>query len=165
MDALKQTINELHQSNHGWWIESERLREELQAVYCSKSWRITWPLRKLMQFITWLVHIPFCAVIWLIRLPKRTVRYVLVRLMAYALKNPSLKLRARRFLHKYTWAEDKLRALALARGLLSQSHKEEVAIVEEDECLLPGDDIEAELSLLTPQARRIYADLKGAIEK
>jgi len=31
--------------------EADRLKKELQAVYDSKSWRITWPLRKLMQFL------------------------------------------------------------------------------------------------------------------
>ena len=51
-DAAKAKIDELNQSSHHWWTVAEQrwtvaeqLKQELQGVYASKSWRVTVPLR------------------------------------------------------------------------------------------------------------------------
>ena len=49
--AAKEKIDELHQSNHNWWTAADQSNQTLQAVYASWSWRITWPLRKLLDVI------------------------------------------------------------------------------------------------------------------
>ena len=118
LDVAKAKVDELNHSSHYWWLQSEQLNEELQTIYNSKSWKITWPLRKLMQFYNWLFYFPITLILWVIRLPKRAVRYLLVKLMTYVLKRPSLKFRVRRLLSKYPRVEAKLRDLAAARGLL-----------------------------------------------
>jgi len=84
-DTAKAKIDELHQSNHHWWTVPDQFNRELQSVYASKSWPITWPLRKLMQFFRWLFALPIRITLWLVRLPKRSVRWLLLKAMAYAL--------------------------------------------------------------------------------
>lgn len=111
-------IDELNQSSHHWWLEAERLSKELDTVYHSKSWIITWPLRKLSQFVQWLFYLPIKIILWLIRLPKRIVRWMLVKAMAFAVKHPDLRKLISFRLKKLGRVDGKLRELALARGLL-----------------------------------------------
>lgn len=70
-EAAKQKIDEIQQSNHHWWTESERLKLELMNVYASKSWQITWPFRGLLQLFGWVLSLPKRLVSWLLHLPKR----------------------------------------------------------------------------------------------
>jgi FkbM family methyltransferase len=127
-EAAKQQIDELHQSNHQWWsmadqqskelqeirvkneelsgsfhhssLERERLKSELQAIYHSKFWFLTWPLRKLMQLIKWLLILPIQIILWLIRLPKRFAHWLLVKAKAFVLKHPRVKVRVKKWLEK-----------------------------------------------------------------
>src|SRR5262245_29349828 len=61
-DAAKAKINELNESSH-------QVGQELESVYASKSWRITWPLRKTMQgakqVLAWLM----VTLQWVLRVP------------------------------------------------------------------------------------------------
>jgi len=163
LKASEQKVSELNQSSHHWWLESERLNNELQAIYGSKSWRITWPLRKLMQFTTWLFYIPIHVAIWLVRLPKRTVRYLLVKLMTYVLKRPNLKMQARHFLRKYPKVEVKLRQLAMARQLFLV--QEVVSLEAEPLIENKSVTLSESFSQLTPSARRVYGEIKVAMEQ
>ncbi|MBE9527573.1 MAG: hypothetical protein IME94_11445, partial [Proteobacteria bacterium] len=64
-------IDELNHTKHQWWAAADRLTQELQSVYSSKSWRITWPLRKLLSFFKWLISLPNRFLFWAVRFPKR----------------------------------------------------------------------------------------------
>jgi FkbM family methyltransferase len=68
-DAVKRKIDELNHSSHHWWTMADAFNNELQAVYASKSWRITWPLRQAMQGAKWVVMLCKRMVRWLLRLP------------------------------------------------------------------------------------------------
>ncbi len=167
-DAAKMKIDELNHSSHHWWLESERLNKELKSVYQSKSWLISWPLRKLMQFLKGLFFLPIMMVVWIFRLPKRIVRWIVVELMAYISKRPNLIKKGLNFLKNYPKIKVKLRALALAKGIMQKSHKLENTVVPvtlKAETRVANINSEPDLSSLTPQARRIYSDLKKAIEK
>ncbi len=161
LKVSEQKIYELNQSSHHWWLESERLNNELQTVYGSKSWRITWPLRKLMQFFKWLLRLPMQLALWLIRLPKRTVRWLLVKMMSSVIKHPALKVRAMNWLHNYPNLKEKLRRLAQARGLIA-SQQNNLPTQGQSELTVSGNQA-SDLSALTPNARRIYGELKAAI--
>jgi FkbM family methyltransferase len=184
LDEVRNKSDELNHSSHHWWLESDRLSKELQTLYNSKSWRITWPLRKLMLFFKWLFFLPINFILWLVHLPKRTVRWSLLKGMAYALKHPALKVRAMAWLRNYPNFETKLRRLAQARGFVVAMEKtspiftqalpgsvtpqmpdepiqklrepQQVAIVNESA------QSGANLALLTPSARCIYRELKTA---
>jgi len=110
-------IGELNQSSHHWWLEAERLSKELQSVYDSRSWLITWPLRKFSQFLRWLFHLPCRAVRWFFRLFKRMIRWSLVRTMTFVLNRPMLKIAATERLKKHPRIHNKLRLLATSQGL------------------------------------------------
>ena len=150
-DAAKAKVDELNKSSHHWRTVADQFNRELQSVYASKSRRITWPLRKLMQGFKWLFVLPIRITLWLVRLPKRSARWLLLKAMAYALKRPGLKVWAMARLRQYPNLEAKLRRLAQAAGLVA---------VTRDEASVPT----ADLSSLTPSARRIYIELKAAIE-
>lgn len=178
---LRRQVDELNHSSHHWWLESDRLDKELQATYKSKSWRITWPLRKLMQFSKWLFCLPARIILWVVRLPKRTARWLLVKLMAYTQKHPFLKERALAWLQNYPAFETKLRQLALARGLKvappAVQALEPAIDVAAEPTNVPAESStasavensfsvsETDLSHLTPSARRIYTDLVAAIQQ
>ena len=63
--------NTLNQSNHQWWSIADQTGAELQAVYRSMSWRVTWPLRKITQAFRWIFSYPIKVVVWFVCLPKR----------------------------------------------------------------------------------------------
>ncbi len=162
LEETRAKIDELNQSSHHWWLEADRLNKELQTVYNSKSWRITWPLRKLMQLFKWLFCLPGRLMFWLIRLPKRAARWLLVKSMLYALKHTGLKGRAMPWLRNYPNLKTKLRRLAQESGLLTTqmaaSPMPPQPVTESNEAA----DFAAELPHLTPRARLIYRELIAA---
>ena len=175
LEVSQAKIEELNHSSHHLWLEAERLTKELQTVHNSTFWRITWPLRKLTQFFKWLL----C-------LPKRTVRWLLVKMMSYVIRHPALKVRAMNWLHNYPNLKEKLRRLAQARGLISMqvvnsiipiqpisktaelSSSPSVSATEmlDYEVGITTNEhaaLEQKLSHLNPSARRIYREIKTAI--
>ena len=124
LSAAKQKIDVLNQHSHHWWLESERLNKELQALYDSTSWRITWPLRKLMHFLKWLFYIPVHMAFWLISMPKRAVRSLLVKLIYFVLNRPVLNTSIRHFLIKYPRIYKKIQLLYRAHKLKPETLKE-----------------------------------------
>jgi O-antigen chain-terminating methyltransferase len=153
-------------------VNARHAEAALQAVYQSRSWRITWPLRKLMQLLKWLFRLPVRLVTGLLRLPRRAARRLLAKSIAFVLRREGLKHRARRWLYRHPKLEAHLRAFARARGLIhgpatitQHPHEtgQEAADTQADENVLTGNDHVA--ATLTPRARQIYADLKAAIEK
>ena len=117
-------LQEIESQAQGWWLESERLNTELQAVYSSKSWWLTWPLRKLVQFIKWFFYRPIQMVIWLISIPKRLLRWILVKLIAFVLNRPALRAEIKQWLIKYPRIYNKLQLLAHSREVKSKKLKE-----------------------------------------
>jgi len=165
LEVRQAKIDELNHSSHHWWMEAERLTKELQTVHNSKSWRITWPLRKLMQFFKWLLRLPIRLVLWLVRLPKRTVRWLLVKIMDSVIKHPALKVRTMNWLHNYPNLKEKLRRLAQARSLIA-SQQNDLPTQGQSEPTVSGNQdtaVASDLLPLTPNARRIYGELKAAM--
>jgi FkbM family methyltransferase len=116
---------------------ADQLDRELQSVYSSKSWRITWPLRKTMQVIKWVLALPMGTVQWTLHLPKRVAKPLVVWAMRKTLSNPRLKSCALNMLGKHPQLKLHLRQFAIRSGLLTG---------------------------WSPRAARIYADLKRACE-
>ena len=173
LEEARTKIDELNASSHHWWLESDRINKELQTVYGSKLWKITWPLRKLMQFTKWLFFITIRLVIWIARLPKRTIRWLLVKAMVFVLKRPAFKLKTMNWLRNYPSFTAKLRQLAQAHGLVAaQLGATPIpdppildSVVTEHVSGNETSNCDAHLSHLTPSAQRIYRELKAAIEE
>jgi hypothetical protein len=98
---------------------------------------MTWPLRKTMQVIKWVLALPMGTVQWTLHLPKRVAKPLVVWAMRKTLSNPRLKSCALNMLGKHPQLKLHLRQFAIRSGLLTG---------------------------WSPRAARIYADLKRACE-
>jgi len=74
LNASSAKVHELNNSTHHWWAAANQPNKELQIIYASKFWRLTWPLRKIMQAAKWTLDLPSRTVRWALRLPKRIAR-------------------------------------------------------------------------------------------
>ncbi len=185
-DAAKAKVEEMNEKSHHWWTVADGLNNELQTVYRSKSWSLTRPFRKLILIFNWLISLPLPLVVWFFCLPKRAARWGVVKVMRFALKHPSAKLKAMKCLRKLPVLETKLRQLAMARGLINVPHytsndlsqtvarepeavkKESVAEALKPEATRVERDrfvADEDLSLLTPRALNTYEKLKAALSK
>lgn len=168
----QQQLDEVHQANHHHWSLLQERDAQLHAVLNSKSWRITWLLRKLMQFTKWLLRLPLMLTLWMLALPKKVVRHLLTRLIRFATKHHSIRLRATRWLNKHPRIKNHVRLFAQRRGLLPGAHAPIQPMSAEYENASQPDvahktrhSEQVDLSLLTPRARQIYRQLKAAMEQ
>ena len=151
---------------------SGELNNELQSVYSSKSWRITWPLRKLMQLLMWLLWLPINLAVGLVRTvrwfvrgsfawltlrpgsrPRRTARLMLLHLRNWVLLRPRVETRVLSILEHFP------RTLAWLRRLHYANSKQ--VMYSPASSIAYG--IPEKLKVLTPRAHRLYTDLKNAI--
>jgi FkbM family methyltransferase len=136
------------------WQADERAAQAmatLHAVFSSRSWRVTRPLRRLANTARLLREKAK-------RLLKRLVAPLLVRSIRFAKSRPWLKNVAFRWLIKHPRLESRLRKFAAARGLIG-------AKTSNLSALAPSMTTAPELTELSPRAREIYSQLKAAIEK
>jgi SAM-dependent methyltransferase len=147
------------QSNH-WCTIADRLNHDLQTVYSTRSWRITYPLR-----------VAFCTIV---RMRSRILRFpkdirssiaifigsILEVLIRFVLDHPALKAYARTILRKFPALQPKLCGFAMSKGLLDEN-KPQVP----DELPSMHSEVQADPLSLAPTTQRIYADLKAAIER
>ena len=187
-DAAKIKIDELNHSSHHWWTVADGLSHELQSVYHSKLWRMTWPLRKLMQLTKWLLWLPVKIIValasaarWFVRgslawltlkpgsRPRRTVRLLLLHARNWVYARPLIKVKILSILHNFPKANAWLRRLHYANPIQvlqpTDGFNSDDRLVEAAnhgitvEHSIPDDAI----SQLTPRARQIYRQLKSAI--
>jgi FkbM family methyltransferase len=126
----------------------------LQAVFSSRSWRVTAPLRRL-AFTARLLREKAN------RLLKRLVAPLLVRSIRFAKSHSGLKNVALRWLGKSPQLESRLRRFAAARGLIGASFD----ITSNWSAPASAMTAPFELIDLSPRAREIYFQLKSAVEK
>jgi hypothetical protein len=166
---LENTIAE--SQDHSQWLELElnaakvsvqELNDDLNRLYCSKSWRLTLPLRKLMLLLKWLIGILGPKINWVMRLPKRLIRWTAEKVVRYVLQRPRISSIARSMLSSLPVLSGKLRQFAIARGLITPLQNDPSAQGESERAgsgkqsaVLPLDP-----AFLTPNAHRIYLELK-----
>ncbi|SHE36547.1 O-antigen chain-terminating methyltransferase [Desulfacinum infernum DSM 9756] len=135
-------------------IEAEigTLQEQLAAIYASRSWKLTAPLRWCYDQAGNLFHGALA--------PMRNGHLVLHRPlhlgMLQILERPSLAEPLRRLIARFPWLHERLRAWAIRRGLL-------FSIASEAPVDYPWPE-EIGTGHLSAHARRIYADLKRALD-
>ena len=167
-DAAKAEIDELKHSSHQWWIVADGFNQELHAIYGSKFWRLTLPLRKVMEGLKSMLQ--FLA--GLINVPKRAARWFLTKTIGFILRRNRLKRLARQYLYRHPQLEAHLRAFANRRGLMQQPRS---FAQNTDQMVDMGDNVvgwedgsngSADPSIiLAPRARQIYQDLNAAVER
>lgn len=133
-------IGELHLSSDHLNQDFKRLDKEIQALYNSTSWRLTLPLRKSMKTVKWLFNMSSYLWHMLIRILMWVSQYLLIKLKAFVLNRPRLKVRIKYLLNKYPKLETKLRERAVASRFPivgSIKAKEDVTLGEANYQLTP----------------------------
>jgi FkbM family methyltransferase len=136
-NAAKVKIDELNQNSHHWWTVADGLNHQIQAIYASRSWRITAPLRLVGKAARWFVR---GCIAWLtfapMSRPHRIAKSLLVALKNSVSIHPASKLVALR---------------------------KRADVKSQDGTIIAG-RIEGP-EQLSARARQIYHELKAAIEK
>ncbi len=147
------------------WLESEwnaakvridYLNFELQSVYSSRCWRITAPLRAGFDLLLRIKR-TFVGISHILRRKIGSIAGPLLdRMVRFAIAHPSLKARALTLVHMCPRLDAWLYSFAQSRGLVADSRSPQSS----SEAPVPLD-----LSDLSPDARRIYLDLKASMER
>ena len=189
-DAAKVKIDELNHSSHHWWTVADGLNQENKNLYASSSWRITKPLRLLSLgvshlfkgllaipkgiwwVIKWLIHtlllIPK-AIGWLFKSPFKLMLSGFIR---YVIKRPAIKQRFFAWLGKYPKMHEHTLQFARVRGINVDAMPSTITttqqpqITETQKFTMPVfEESTTDLTSLSPRARRIYLDLKEAMDR
>jgi SAM-dependent methyltransferase len=151
--------------------QSQSLLNELKGVYASKSWRITKPVRLIWQGIRMLIKVLLYIPITLVKITWRGFKWpfkcLLSVLMRFILKSPKLKARAKSALTNYPRLQARLRRFTSFRNIapsgafVAPVNDKEHENTHIEATNNPPVKLGADLS---PNARKIYNDLKIAIE-
>lgn len=178
--ALQTRLDESLRNAHLGWLAASAHEQTIQSLKSSGSWRITWPLRKGLDVVRWLMRVP--GILFrpgFAPLLRRVMRFVLnrPRLRQYASsmlqKTPRIYWALFRFGRKAGLPVTGLPDPALHRPELPPATEAgataaaPLAVPAEPLSrggMVPGDHAEADLSHLTPRARRIHAQLKAALD-
>ena len=159
-DAAKAKVDELNHSSHHWWTVADRLNRDLQAVYASRSWRFTRPMRAL----GWLLRrggngiraVPGLTVLAVKAMGKPLVASAI----RFAMARPSLKKPAVAWVRKFPKLKTRLRHFAQARGIVGDASIVRATVASSGPM---QSEVLNELLILPPQARHIYEEIKAAI--
>lgn len=148
LKQTKQELHTIHQSNHHHWQLAEQRQAQVNALLNSTSWRVTEPLR-------WAVH-----QFRLLRTNgfkprvKAVAKKVLRKVVSWIIFRPKIKRIATQAAYKLDIAE---RLKPFVRSLLVVHQAPDIQKTLQQ--------VQPDLQVLTPRARKIYHDLKLAIEK
>lgn len=150
-NIAKARIEDLNGQINHWKAVADDSNRELKSVYASRSWRITRPIRSTFCML-------LCIRKVLSRIPhiiksctEGLLNFVMVRMVRFAIDHPGLKSWAMALVHRIPALDSWLRRFAQSGGCSSECHI--------------SSQVPPQLSDLSPQARRIQAALKAAIEK
>jgi len=156
LDDERKKVNWLESEWNAAKVRIEYLNLELQSVYSSRCWRITAPLRAGFDLLLRLKG----TIVGISHILRRKIGSIasplLDRMVRFAIAHPSLKARALTLVHMCPRLDAWLYSFAQSRGLVADSGSPQTS----SEAPVPLD-----LSDLSPDARRIYLDLKASMER
>jgi FkbM family methyltransferase len=139
LDTANLRVTELNQSSHHWWCVANNLEQELLNVYASKSWRITWILRKTVYTI------------------KQIFKPILIGIANYVIRNAVFKRWTLNLLNKRPRWKHHLRLFAINAKIISDAS----ATAE----FSGSNALHSVSSLMSPRSLDFYAQLKSAVQK
>jgi hypothetical protein len=156
LDDERKKANWLESEWNAAKVRTEYLNLELQSVYSSRCWRITAPLRAGFDLLLRLIE-AFGGISCILRRKIGSIASPLLdRMVRFAIAHPSLKARALTLVHRYPRLDAWLYSFAQSRGLVDYSRSAQTS---------SGAPVPLELSDLTPDAHRIYLNLKASMEQ
>lgn len=141
----KAKIDELHRNLHHWKSIADERTREIQSIYRSEAWIMTWPFRKMLFFANRVFYFF-----------KTVCRWLALKALAIVMNSKPLKDVIGKKLLKWPKLHNYLRCVAVSWGLVS---------MDSDGTPMPMDAYNTAFSAMTPRAKVIYLDLKYAIEK
>jgi hypothetical protein len=111
-----------------------------------------------MKIIRLFIKMPTRIIKYFIRLLKALLKKIIVPFMDFVLKRPSIKHNAKKVLERFPSLKTRLKSLAISSGILKV---EGLVLKNTNE----SNALNAEVSELSPHAKKIYSDLKNAIEE
>lgn len=135
---LQTELNAAHAANHHHWQLAEARARQIEAIYQSRSWRITAPLRQ--------VSLVVCR---LTNAFKPRIKVLLQHAALYLRRRPRLKNATLRVLYRFPRLKSRL--FRVVAGIKTPPVRPE--------------NIPTDIAHLSPRARKIHADLKAAIAR
>ena len=132
-------------------VSNERLAQ-IQAIYASRSWKITRPLRGIKRLLKGDFTVLGSLTVAAKLKAKRMLRPAIADAIIYVNTRPALRDRLKRLVSYFPWLRQRLVRVAM------NSHENSQASFAAQQAVPLG------LQNMTPRARRIYQDLKTAIE-
>ena len=136
---LQTELNAAHAANHHHWQLAEARAQQIEAIYQSRSWRITAPLRQVSLVVCRLTPNAF----------KPQIKVLLQHAALYLRRRPWLKNSALRVLYRFPRLKSRL--FRVVAGINTPP--------------VPRESVPTDIAHLSPRARQIHADLKAAIER
>lgn len=168
LQATKTELTNLHAANHHHWLLAEQRQQQINALMNSWSWRLTWPLRFLLDCLRTPVKSFINLVKWPLIWPAK-------KLIGKVLANPAKAEQINnRLIQKLPFVHRHLRQFAIHRGGMSlPTGAEPSSLVEIEDCSKQEKEhlqatskkAQPDISHLTPRARQIYKDLNAAISR
>ncbi|MGH7484624.1 MAG: hypothetical protein ACREMY_03335 [bacterium] len=126
--AAKSRVDELHREMTRWSIVATDIDHHLQAVYATRSWRLTAPLRWIKQRLRRPTRAANDDQSWVAGLAKDFVARLVARSARYLQARPALKSAFVRVLARFPHHYQRLRSIAFMHG----SHQPTGAVTHEE---------------------------------
>lgn len=168
-DAARKQNQELEDAFRHHRSMSDQLDKELRAVYASRSWRITWPLRQVSLFARWLLAWPGRIARQSVKIFKITFRPIVLKIMRAMLNRPVLREHLNNILHNFPRLHERLKTIARNDGLLPPLPASEIPQPDVSPVNVVSDHKQPEprqtamdLNQLPEDARRVFRELQQA---
>lgn len=109
-------LADAQQETHRWWSVADDTGRHLNAIYSSRSWRLTRPLREINAWRKRVAGSAAVGVAALDSMPRRAVRGMLLAAWAHVRGRPERRARFVRLLAPFPRLYDRLRAFAFAHA-------------------------------------------------
>jgi hypothetical protein len=159
LNIVREKMERLETDFHEANTVADNFNQQLQSVYGSYCWRITWPLRKIHQFIKWLSLQSNRFIYVLHVFLKKTAKSLLVIPMRWVFSHFWLKNRIDKFLMRFPCFRQRLVQIAETAGLVD-SDRQFLRLGS-----LYRQENYSDLDNISAGTKNIYFNLKKAIER
>lgn len=119
LSAGQVKIDDLSRNSHHLWNVANELNRELQAVYASRSWRLSEPFRKTSLLLKQAKNVVTAAAIMVLNEPNHFARAVLRNTVSFSYRHPKIKAIAVKHLAHFPVMKARIRAFVQNNSIIS----------------------------------------------